>query len=97
MRNRTKDYVLAYRRVDVPKSRKRDEESGRRQSGHAAAGVGTEASAASLAQCVSHLVRVGGQGGGEREVRVRVRARVRIRVGVGPGVRASERVEARAG
>jgi hypothetical protein len=64
LRNRTKDYVLAYRRVDVPKSRKRDEESGRRQSGHAAAGVGTEASAASLAQCVSHLVRVGGQGGG---------------------------------
>jgi hypothetical protein len=63
LRNRTKDYVLAYRRVDVPKSRKRDEESGRRQSGHAAAGVGTEASAASLAQCVSHLVRVGGQGG----------------------------------
>ena len=62
---------VLYRRVDVPKSRKRDEESGLRQSGQAAAGVGTEASAASLAQCVSHLVKV--------RVRVRVRGRGRGR------------------
>ena len=46
--------------------RVREEESGRRQSGHVAAGVGTEAAAASLAQYISQLGRVrGSQGWGQ--------------------------------